>query len=134
MAFDACTPRWDGRRLLRFLTALALLVLAFGAQTAAAGLPAAGVSLGTAAVAPVTAPVVVSVAAPGAAAPDGAIADERAAEPAGDHAVGTAPGTAPGAAPLTAPEAVQAHPAAVDAVLPAGPGQRPAAGRAPPLA
>jgi hypothetical protein len=130
VAFDACTPRWDGRRLLRFLTALALLVLAFGAQTAAAGLPAAGVSLGTAAVAPVTAPV----AAPGAAAPDGAIADERAAEPAGDHGVGTAPGTAPGAAPLTAPEAVQAHPAAVDAVLPVGPGQRPAAGRAPPLA
>jgi hypothetical protein len=130
VAFDACTPRWDGRRLLRFLTALALLVLAFGAQTAAAGLPAAGVSLGTAAVAPVTAPVVVSVAAPGAAAPDGAIADERAAEPAGDHGVGTAPG----AAPLTAPEAVQPHPAAVDAVLPAGPGQRPAAGRAPPLA
>ncbi len=134
MAFDACTPGWDGRRLLRFLTALALLVLAFGAQTAAAaGMPAAGVSLGTAAVAP-AAPVVVSVAAPVAAAPDGAIGVERAADPAGDHGVGTAPGTAPGAAPLTAPEAVQAHPAAVDAVLPVGPGQRPAAGRAPPLA
>jgi hypothetical protein len=83
-------PRhWDGQRLLRFLTGLALLALAFAAPIFAAPVSAAAAPV-SAAVAPVPAAVPASAALPVAAPASGSAASST-ATPAGQEVVAATP-------------------------------------------